>query len=185
LGAFEGGLQCLVQNTTPLSPAEEAFWRAFVRMTVALPRTLESDHIHATGLALHEYGALVMLSEAPNRELRMSDLATALALSASRITRLVDEMQSRGLLMKRRSADDARGNIAALTPHGLARLEAAYPAHLLIVRQRVMDYIDQESLDAMTRAIQKVLAAIDDCSPPRLLPTGTPLDGIRRARISC
>lgn len=150
-----------VPNTTPLSPAEEAVWRAVNRIMVALPRALDSDLVHETGLALHEYAVLMNLSEAPDQELRMTDLAAATALSASRITRLVDDMQSRGLVTKRRCADDARGNVASLTPQGLARLKAAYPEHLRSARRRVLDHFDQDSLEAAAQALQKVAASLE------------------------
>ena len=65
------------------------------------------------------------LSEVPGRELRMSDLAGATDLSASRMTRVVDELQSRGLVTKRASAEDGRGHVASLTPAGLAKLKTA------------------------------------------------------------
>ena len=88
-----------------------------------LPRRLDSDLLRAVGIRANEYLTLMSLSEAPGGELRMSDLADAAALSASRMTRLVDELQSRGLVMKRASADDGRGHVAILTPAGLAKLE--------------------------------------------------------------
>jgi DNA-binding MarR family transcriptional regulator len=83
------------------------------------------------------------------------------ALSASRITRLVDDLQSRGLVTKRRCADDARGNVASLTPQGLDRLKAAYPEHLRSARQRVLDHFGQDSLEVAVRALQKVAAGLE------------------------
>jgi DNA-binding MarR family transcriptional regulator len=139
-----------------LDPAEEALWRALNRIMVALPRALDYDLVHATGLSLHEYAALLNLSEAENQELRMTDLAAATALSASRITRLVEELQKRRLVVKRRCTDDARGNVAALTPEGLKRLQAAYPEHLDSARRRVMDYIDPSLVKRMAEALSQV-----------------------------
>ena len=64
----------------------------------------------------------------------MADLANAAALSASRMTRLVDDLQARGLVTKRTSSVDARGNVAKLTPAGLAQAEASLAGHLASVR---------------------------------------------------
>ncbi|MBK6010430.1 MarR family winged helix-turn-helix transcriptional regulator [Streptomyces sp. MBT53] len=145
----------------PLTAQEERFWRALMRVIVALPRSLDDDLLRATGLTLTEYVVLMSLSEAENQELRMADLASATALSASRITRVVDALQSRGQVVKRRYEGDARGNVATLTPDGMQRLQAAYPVHLASARKRVMDHLDGRSLSAMVRQFETVVEKFD------------------------
>ncbi|MFJ6892624.1 MarR family winged helix-turn-helix transcriptional regulator [Streptomyces hokutonensis] len=145
----------------PLTAQEERFWRALMRVIVALPRSLDDDLLRATGLTLTEYVVLMSLSEAENQELRMADLASATALSASRITRVVDALQSRGQVVKRRYEGDARGNVATLTPDGMKRLQAAYPVHLASARKRVMDHLDGRSLSAMVRQFETVVEKFD------------------------
>src|SRR5580700_12286034 len=125
-----------------LSPAEETLWRAIMRIVKVLPRHLDSDLMHGIGLSASDYTTLMHLSEAPNRELRMSDLASATGLSASRMTRLVDDLQSRSLVTKTVSSTDARGNVAKLTPRGMAKVKSAWPAHLASVRRRFLDHVD-------------------------------------------
>ena len=144
-----------------LTAQEERFWRALMRVIVALPRSLDDDLLRATGLTLTEYVVLMSLSEAENQELRMADLAAATALSASRITRVVDALQSRGQVVKRRYEGDARGNVATLTPEGMKRLQAAYPVHLASARKRVMDHLDGRSLSAMVRQFETVVEKFD------------------------
>ena len=73
----------------PLSASEEAVWRALMRIVKILPRHLDNDLVRGAGLTASEYTTIMHLSEAPNRELRMADLANATDLSASRMTRLV------------------------------------------------------------------------------------------------
>jgi DNA-binding MarR family transcriptional regulator len=145
----------------PLTAQEERLWRALMRVIVALPRSLDDDLLRATGLTLTEYVVLMSLSEAENHELRMADLAAATALSASRITRVVDALQSRGQVVKRRYEGDARGNVATLTPEGLKRLQAAYPIHLASARKRVMDPLAGRSLAAMVRQFETVVEKFD------------------------
>ena len=130
-----------MSELVPLSPDEEVLWRALIRVMVTLPRALDHDLLHSAGLALHEYVVLLNLSEAADREMRMTELADAVALSPSRITRLVDDLRVRGLVTKFRSVTDGRGNVARLTDKGFARLEAAYPDHLTSVRNRVFDHL--------------------------------------------
>jgi DNA-binding MarR family transcriptional regulator len=145
----------------PLTAREERFWRALMRVMVALPRSLDDDLLRSTGLTLTEYVVLMNLSEAENQELRMTDLASATALSASRITRVVDALQSRGQVVKRRYEGDARGNVATLTPEGLKRLRDAYPVHLASARKRVMDLLDGRSVPAMVRQFEAVVENLD------------------------
>src|SRR5277367_1692747 len=122
----------------PLSPGEEVLWRAVMRIIKVIPRHLDSDLIRGAGLTASDYTTLMHLSEAPHRELRMADLANATDLSASRMTRLVDTLQSRGLVTKTAASSDARGNVAKLTPRGLAKLRSAWPVHLECVRHRFL-----------------------------------------------
>ena len=104
-----------VPKNEPLTASEEMLWRALMRIVVVLPRLLDRDMLRTTGLTANEYTTLMNLSEAPKRELRMADLANVAGLSASRMTRLVDDLQSRDLVAKRPSAIDGRGNVAKLT----------------------------------------------------------------------
>ena len=146
----------------PLSATEEEFWRALMRIVLSLPRRLDRDLMRAAGLTANEYTTMMCLSEVAGRELRMADLANAAALSASRMTRLVDDLQSRGLVTKRASADDGRGNVAKLTPAGLAKLKAAWPAHLTSVRSRVFDHVDQAAVKKAAQALSEIAARLED-----------------------
>src|ERR1700685_4793103 len=114
-----------------------------------MPLVLAADLIRGAGTTASEYTTLMELSEAPNRELRMSDLASATGLSASRTTRLVDELKSRGLVTKTASSSDARANMARLTSRGMSKLKAAWPVHLTSVRTRFLDHIPPKSIDCV------------------------------------
>jgi DNA-binding MarR family transcriptional regulator len=150
-----------VAKVAPLSATEEAFWRALMRIVLSLPRRLDSDLVKMVGITANEYTTLMCLSEAPRRELRMADLANAAALSASRMTRLVDDLQSRGLVTKRTSSEDGRGNIAKLTPAGLAKLKAAWPTHLASVR-RVFNDIDPATVMRASQALSQIAAHLEE-----------------------
>src|SRR3984885_13097031 len=132
----------------PLTPEEELFWRALMRILLTLPRHLDRDMVQAVGMTANEYTTIMNLSEAPNREMRMADLANATGLSPSRITRLVDDLVTRGFVIKRASSVDGRGNIAKLTPKGMAKLKAAWPAPLASVRDRVFDQPDPAAVES-------------------------------------
>ncbi len=145
----------------PLNESEEVFWRALMRIVLSLPRRLDSDLVRAVGITANEYTALMCLSEAPARELRMADLANAAALSASRMTRLVDGLQARGLVTRRASSEDGRGNVAKLTPAGLAKLKKAWPVHLASVRDRVFDHVEPGTVSNAARALSEIAAELE------------------------
>jgi DNA-binding MarR family transcriptional regulator len=145
-----------------LSANEEAIWRALMRIVKVLPRHLDSDLVRGAGLTASEYTTIMHLSEAPNRELRMADLAAAAGLSASRMTRLVDDLQARGFVTKTASSSDARGNVAKLTPRGMAKLKAAWAVHLASVRRRFFDCIDGAAVEGVARALTEVAAHLEN-----------------------
>jgi DNA-binding MarR family transcriptional regulator len=150
-----------VAKVDPLNESEEVFWRALMRIVLSLPRRLDSDLVRTVGITANEYTTLMCLSEAPGRELRMADLANAAALSASRMTRLVDDLQTRGLVTKRASSEDARGNVAKLAPAGVAKLKQAWPAHLASVRERVFDHVDPRTVTKAAQALSEIAAELE------------------------
>src|SRR5436309_2111991 len=95
-----------VQGVAPLTDEEEAFLRAWSRAALTVPRALESDLLIGQGMSLSEYTALMHLSEAPERTLRMSDLASACALSLSGMSRIVGRLEAQGLVERQRASCD-------------------------------------------------------------------------------
>jgi DNA-binding MarR family transcriptional regulator len=139
-----------------LNPDEERLWRSLLHIIVALPRSLDDDLIRATGVTLTEYTALMNLSEAPNRQLRVCGLADVMGLSASRVSRLVDQLASHGLAYKTRSPDDGRGYIVAIADDGLHRLQRAYPEHLASARRRVVDQLTAADISQIAQVLSQL-----------------------------
>jgi DNA-binding MarR family transcriptional regulator len=78
------------------------------------------------------------------------------------MTRLVDDLQDRGLVAKRASTEDGRGSVPELTPAGLAKLRAAWPAHLASVRCRVVDHVDPSALKKAAQALSGVARELEE-----------------------
>ncbi|OXM60100.1 MarR family winged helix-turn-helix transcriptional regulator [Amycolatopsis vastitatis] len=152
-------------DLSALDLEEAAFWRPLMRIMTALPRALEDQFLPETGLTITDYGVLVALSEAPDHLLRISALAATTGLSLSRISRVVDALTRRGLVEKRRCAEDGRASNAVLTEAGLARLEAAYPGHLARVRASVFDHLSAEDIHAAGPVLARLAAALDTAPP--------------------
>ena len=121
-------------RTRRLLPPEMAAWRGFLRTHASLMRRLDAELLEEHGLPLSHYDVLLQLAEAGGA-LRMSELADAVLLSRSGLTRLVDQLERRALVARRRSATDARGVEALLTEEGWARLRAAAPTHVNGIRR--------------------------------------------------
>jgi DNA-binding MarR family transcriptional regulator len=105
--------------------------------------------------------------------MRMSELANAVSISISGLTRVVERLSRPrpGLVERVKAENDGRGQLAVLTPAGLARLEKAYPTHLAGVRKHVMDHLANLDLAALAEALANIAAA--EIGPPvrRVRPT--------------
>jgi DNA-binding MarR family transcriptional regulator len=150
----------------PLSTAEDGLWRALMRIVVLLPRRLDDDLLRAGGVGANQYLTLLCLSESPRAERRMSDLADATALSASRMTRLVDELQTRGFVTKHASTEDGRGFVARLTPRGRAKVDSAAAAYISSLRALVFDHVDRVTRLDAARALEEIASRLDDKREP-------------------
>jgi DNA-binding MarR family transcriptional regulator len=107
-----------------------AAWRTFLRAHASVLRKLERDLVNETGMPLGWYDVLIQLAEAPERRLRMAELADKVLLSRSGLTRLVDRLQAEGLVTREPYPGDARGLYTVLTQAGFEKLRAAAPTHL-------------------------------------------------------
>lgn len=143
-----------------LTPEQQVSWRAYLlgaaRLTEVLSRELDED----AGLSLSEYEILVRLSEAPDHTARMSELATSLVHSRSRLTHTVSRLEGRGLVERRACSDDGRGVNAAMTGAGYAVLVAAAPGHVSAVRANLVDVLSDEQLRALGEAMALVAPGV-------------------------
>lgn len=99
-----------------------------------------------TGVTMTEFAVLLLLSEAPDRRMRMSALAAASGVTPPRVTRIIDGLSRHDLVRKERHGQDARGSEAVLTDAGLRAMHAAQPSHLASARRRVLDHIPADLL---------------------------------------
>lgn len=132
-----------------------------MRIVLTLPRQLYDDMVRAAGLSASERTVIMNLSEVPNGQPRMTDLAAATGLSASRLTRLVDALQSHGLVAKRTISADGRSNLTELTSQGLGKLRSAWPAQVASVRSRVLDHVPPGSLSQAAQTLKAVAAQLE------------------------
>lgn len=147
-----------------LSDDEQQVWRLYLEASQRLWSRLGKDLGDETDVSMAEYDVLVKLSEAPERTLRMSDLASYTTLSRSRIAHTVTRMEKAGLVERAKTDVDGRGVTATLTPEGVALLESAAPPHVDSVRRHFIDLLSPEELGHLHGILAKMaehLRAVD------------------------
>ncbi|HEX5038550.1 MAG TPA: MarR family transcriptional regulator [Candidatus Limnocylindria bacterium] len=131
-------------------------WRTFLRAHARVIRDLERELAAEQDLALTDYDVLVQLAAAPDRRLRMSELAGALLLSRSGATRLVDRLVADGLVERVVCEADRRGQWAALTDQGHERLRRASPIHLRGIEEHFLDRLSPKDLESLRRMLEPI-----------------------------
>lgn len=144
-----------------LSQPEQRDWRAFISMTKLLPVAFDEDLQAKHELSMSDYEILVRLSEAPDRSMRMSDLADFTLASRSRLTHQIDRMEQAGLVSRQACESDRRGALAVMTDQGWQRLVAAAPDHVESVRQHLMDVLTAAEFAALGEISRKILQSLD------------------------
>jgi DNA-binding MarR family transcriptional regulator len=135
---------------------QQVNWRAFLVGSTLLMDTLDRELRTAHGVSMAEYEILVRLSEAPDRTLRMAQIAESMQHSRSRVTHTVTRMQKAGWIRREAAAGDRRGVDAIMTDEGWALLEAAAHTHVQGVRAHFVDLADPADFAAMGRVMNAV-----------------------------
>ncbi len=145
-----------------LTDLEMAAWRSFLEAHRRVVEVLETELREHEDLPLSWYDVLVQLSESPTRSLRMQELAQAVLLSKSGLTRLVDRMEAGGLVRRQPCEEDGRGIEAVLTDAGMDRLRGAAPTHVDGVREHFADRLRPGEAAVLAQALARIAAASDD-----------------------
>jgi DNA-binding MarR family transcriptional regulator len=141
-----------------LSADEQRVWRSFLAATQLLYERLDQELQRDSGISHAYYEVLVRLSEAPDRRLRMSELAARSLSSRSRISHAVARLEESGWVRRESCATDRRGQLAVLTDEGFAALEAAAPGHVESVRTHLFDPLTGEQV----RQLGEICGAVAD-----------------------
>lgn len=144
-----------------LSPVEREAWLALLSVTTLLPAALDSDLQVQAKITLFDYDVLAMLSEAPERTLPMSELASRTSASLSRLSHVVKKLEARGWVERSRSETDARVTIARLTEEGWGMITQLAPDHVASVRQYIFNGLDEHDVAELARIGRKLTARLD------------------------
>lgn len=145
-----------------LSPEERAAWSGFIRAHATIVRELDAELRAAHGLPLSSFDVLVQLSLAPEGRMQMYELAEAVHLSRSGLTRLVDRLERQGMLERHRGERDPRQVFACITRRGLERLAETTPTHLAGVRRRFLERLTRAQVSQLVVVWNRLLGSVPD-----------------------
>ncbi len=143
-----------------LGQEEELAWLTLVSVLLTLPGALDAQLQRDAGMTFYEYMVLAALSNDPNRSVRMSELAVLTNGSLPRLSQVVTKLEERGLVRRRRDANDARCTLAVLTNVGLRSLEKAAPGHVGSVRRLIFDPLTPTQVRQLRNIHGRIKAAI-------------------------
>ncbi|WP_217631125.1 MarR family winged helix-turn-helix transcriptional regulator [Modestobacter sp. DSM 44400] len=152
-----------------LDEQEQTTWRRWLAVSELVPRTLDAQLQRDAGLTHAAYVVLAMLSEAPDRSRRMSDLARVANQSQSRLSHTVARLEERGWVTRVRATEDRRGNVAVLTDAGWDVVTRVAPGHVQAVRDAVFAALTPEQVVALGEALDAVLERLDPDHTQRAL----------------
>ena len=132
-------------------------WRTFLQAHALISRRLDEELRAEQSMSLAEYDALVQLALAPERRLRMSQLADRVLLSRSGVTRLVDRLVAAGFVDRTQCTTDARGAEAVITELGLTRLRRASRTHLRGIDHYFIGPLSEDELGAIGRSLGTIV----------------------------
>jgi DNA-binding MarR family transcriptional regulator len=148
-------------ETRWLTPDQLSAWKKLIAVVELLPGALESQLQRDAGLSHFEYFTLAMLSEAPDRTLRMTTLAAHTNATLARLSHVVSRLEKRGLVRRETCAQDRRATNAVLTDAGWTTVVAAAPGHVATVRATVIDPLTAADVADLDRIMGRVLDVLD------------------------
>ena len=147
-----------------LTPAELEAWRAYILTSRRLMEILEQA-LDSHDLSMADYEVLAQLSDAPERRMRMSELAEAALLSRSRLSHRIKVMEKAGWVKREACPEDKRGFFAVMTAKGWKAIVGAAPDHVESVRTRFVDHLTKEDQRVLSEIFERVTQSLK-ANPP-------------------
>jgi DNA-binding MarR family transcriptional regulator len=144
-----------------LDAEERQTWLALAGALIRLPAALDAQLRRDAGISHFEYQVLALLSEAPDRTLRMSELAVRAEGSQPRLSQVVARMEQRGWVRRTPDPADGRYTLAILTDQGWAKVTEAAPGHLEEVRRLVFDPLTKAQSRQLREIGRRIMRATD------------------------
>ena len=151
----------MATDTRWLNTEESAAWVRLIALAELLPGALDAQLLRDAGLTHFEYVALMSLADAPNRTMRMTELASRTNATLPRLSHVARRLEERGLIERFPCPEDRRATNATITQAGLDLLASAAPGHVDTVRANVLDALTPEQLEQLYQIAGAVLTRLD------------------------
>ena len=148
-------------DTRWLDRGELSAWVRLAAVLEQLPAALDTQLRRDAGLTHFDYFVLAMLSEAPQRTMRMTALADLTAATLPRLSHVAQRLEGRGLLERFPCPEDRRATNARLTEAGLHKVREAAPGHVGAVREYVIDALTPEQVTQLAAVMDAILHRLD------------------------
>lgn len=144
-----------------LTSEEMRAWLGLQTVIALLPSALDAQLRRDHDLSHYEYLLLAMLSEAPERTLRMSTLAGLTDATLPRLSHVVNRLERRGLVERSPDPTDGRATLARLTAEGWTTVVGAAPSHVETVRRHVFDLLDEQQVSRLAEIVTVMSRDLD------------------------
>jgi DNA-binding MarR family transcriptional regulator len=143
-----------------MTPGRAAAFLGLIRAGQTLARELDADLVREHGIGLRAYEVLLFLAVfSPDGRLPMVDLTERAPLSQSRVSRLVAELEARGLVARAPSGDDRRGVDVAITRKGIQKFKEAQDDHIASLERRLFAHLRADEVDQLATLTARILDA--------------------------
>lgn len=150
-----------MSRSRSFTPGERRTWAPLTAVLELLPRQLDAQLLRDEGLTHFEYATLSMLALADERRIRMSELASGVNATLSRLSHVISRMEKRGFVRREQAPDDARATDVHLTAEGRRKVIRATPPHVDNVRAFVLDALDAEQQRQLHEITMAILGRLD------------------------
>lgn len=157
-----------------LTADQQQVWRSWIATVRLLDEALDRQMRRDSDLPMADYVLLMSLSEAPDRQMRMSELAELTVYSRSRLSHAVDRLEELGWVVRAPCPEDGRGTLARLTDTGFAVLAAAAPGHATIVHDLVFAPLGDRGTRALGQSLAAIVTALEADAQQEATPTASP-----------
>src|SRR5699024_8335528 len=147
-------------ETRWLSEEQDFTWRAVWSLMTWLPTKLDKQLREDSGMSLYEYYALSQISEAPNRSIRLSELAGITNMTLSHLSRVISRMMKNGWVERIPDPEDGRYTLGRLTDEGWDKVVEMAPGHVEAVQQAIFDQLTEEQSKALGEAAARIAEAV-------------------------
>ena len=145
-----------------LTESEMVAWRSYIVATMRLRQRLHRELAERHEVSLADYEVLVCISTQPGNRIRMTELASMLGSTKSRLSHQMGRLEAEGIIRRMRDPADKRGVVAELSETGVALLRSAAPTHVEGVREHLIDLLSPAEQSVLGQAFGRVLDHLSD-----------------------